>query len=152
MPQFSKILVPTDFSANAAAAIRLAARVASEPGAELHVLHVERATPLRYVVREGMLGSNDTDAIIEEKARTDVLRRLGEGLAELADGITPTATAAAFGEPWREIIDYAEVHGVDLIVMGRRGITLADVMLGSVAERVIRHAPCPVLITRTSIG
>ncbi len=149
MALFTRILAPTDYSENAASALRLAARMAAECHAELHVIHVVGSNVLRYAVREGILSSEDTDDSVAKKAQDEANRNLSDEIARVADGIVPTATAALFGEPWREIVDYVDTHGVDLIVMGRRGLTLADVMLGSVAERVIRHAPCPVLIART---
>lgn len=148
MPLFTKILAPTDYSSNAAEAVRLAARVAAEHGAELYVAHVVSNSALRFAVREGMLEGSDTDDTVGQKARDLANSKLSAEIARL-EGVTPTAMTALFGDPSRDIVAYAEKHGIDLIVMGRRGETLADVMLGSVAERVIRHAPCPVLITRT---
>ncbi len=148
MPLFTKILAPTDFSDNAAAAVRLAAKVADESHGELHVIHVVDSSPLRYAVREGMLTGEDTDDSVTRKSQDEANRRLAAEIARIDEGIVPTATAALFGEPWRTVVEYVETHGIDLIVMGRRGVTLADVMLGSVAERVIRNAPCPVLISK----
>ena len=149
MPIFTKILAPTDYSENAAAAIRLASHISTECRGELHVIHVVGHSPLRYAVREGMLSSDDTDDTLTRKTRDAAESKLADEIARINSGVTPVATSALFGEPFREIVDYAEAHGIDLIVMGRRGVTLADVMLGSVAERVIRHAPCPVMITKT---
>jgi universal stress protein A len=148
MPLFKKILAPTDFSDNAAAAIRLAAKVAEECHGELYVIHVVDSSRLRYAVREGMLTGEDTDDSVSHKTQVEADRRLAEELVRIGDGIVPSVSSALFGEPWRTIVDYVETHGIDLIVVGRRGVTLADVMLGSVAERVIRHAPCPVLVTK----
>lgn len=149
MPLFTKILAPTDFSDNAASAVRLAAKIADECKGELHVVHVIGTNPLRYALREGMLSSEDTDESVSRKAQEDANRLLKEELERIDEGIVPAFSAALFGEPWREIVDYVETHGIELIVMGRRGVTFADVMMGSVAERVVRHSPCPVLIARS---
>lgn len=149
MPLFKKILAPTDFSENAAVAVRLAATVAAENAAELHVIHVVGNSPLRHAVREGLLSSEDTHETVTQKVQDAADEKLAGEITRISPGHELTAAVTLFGEPFREVVEYAEKHGIDLIVMGRRGETLADLVLGSTAERVIRHAPCPVLITRS---
>jgi len=149
MPLFTRILAPTDYSDCASDAVRFAARLAAENDGELHVIHVVGKTPLRYAVREGMLTSEDTDDSLTRKASDAAHDELATEIERVIPGVTLAARAALFGDPGREIIDYADENDIDVIVMGRRGETLADVILGSTAERVIRHSPCPVLIAKS---
>lgn len=105
----------------------------------------------REAIKEGLLATGDDDAAVERKVNEAHARRMDAFLAPLGDAAASVERVLLHGDPSHEVIEYAKASGVDLIVMGRRGTTLADVMLGSVAERVIRHAPCPVLIVRTSV-
>jgi nucleotide-binding universal stress UspA family protein len=150
MATFSNILVPTDFSENAAAALATASRLAADLGATLRVAHVGSASAVREGIKAGLLSRGDDDATLERKVREARVRHMEQFLAPLGDAAKGIETLFLSGDPSREIVDYARDNGVDLVVMGRRGVTLADVMLGSVAERVIRHASCPVLIVRRS--
>jgi nucleotide-binding universal stress UspA family protein len=117
-----QILVATDFSRNADAALAMAVQSARAFHAEIHLLHV--------------FASADTDVtpLLEDavaKARPDV----------------PVTTAAIGGDPAQEIVRYAARYPIDLIVMGTHGRTgLSRLLLGSVAERVLRSARCPVLV------
>ena len=121
--QVRDILFATDFSAVSEAAGRTAADLARRFGARLHVLH---AVP-RYF---------DCDAA--RPALQDAVAALGPGLS-----VTPLVTA---GLAAPAILAYAVVHGVDLIVLGTHSRTgFSHMLLGSVAEAVIRHAPCRVL-------
>ena len=122
-PSLRNILFATDFSKVSAAAGRTAADLARQFGARLHVLHV---VP-RYF---------DCDA--PQPALQDAVAALGPGLS-----VTAVVTA---GLAAPAIVAYAVVHRVDLIVVGTHGRTgFSHVLLGSVAEAVIRHAQCPVL-------
>ena len=150
MATFNKILVPTDFSESAFAALLVAARLARESEAALSVLTVVPRSALRVAIKEGILDAGDDDASIRAKVTTDVERRLGEFVTCLGDQAQSVLRHYVFGDPGREILSFAVENGIDLVVMGRRGRTLADVILGSVAERVIRHASCPVLIVKRS--
>jgi nucleotide-binding universal stress UspA family protein len=117
------ILFATDFSAASEAAGHKAADLARQFGARLHVLH---AVP-RYF---------DCDA--PRPALDDAVAALGPGLS-----VTPVVTA---GLAAPAIVAYAVIHGVDLIVLGTHSRTgLSHILLGSVAEAVIRQAPCRVL-------
>jgi nucleotide-binding universal stress UspA family protein len=145
MPVFSSILVPTDFSETAGQALELAVAIAAESGAKLRVLHVCQSSPVRYAIKEGFLEPGDDDAEVARKVSARLEPSLAEFVATHGDG-AEVATATRFGDPSREIVADAREYATDLVVMGRRGRTLADVMLGSVAERVVRHSPCPVLI------
>jgi nucleotide-binding universal stress UspA family protein len=115
------VLVATDFSEGADAAVRTAHAYARALGARLHVLHVTWP---------------------EEIGVTELFAALK---ASLGDAV-PVDVAARHGDPAEEIVRYARSHGVDLIVVGTHGRSgVSRAVLGSVAERVARHAPCPVL-------
>lgn len=142
-----RILVPTDFSGAAAQACRAAVTLARQYGAQVHVLRVaafrkaERHDPLAHVV-----DSDRVKAELEEAA----LEAIGELLAE-ADttdlDIQPVFRSGIAAGP--TIVRYAAHHDVDMVVMGthgRRGLN--HLMLGSVAEEVVRSADCPVLTVR----
>ena len=145
MPVFTSILVPTDFSANAGHALELAVAIAAESGAKLRVLHVVQASPVRFAIKEGFLEPGDDDAEIARKVSARLEPSIAAFVATHGGG-ADVSTGTRFGDPSREIVKDAREYPTDLVVMGRRGRTLADVMLGSVAERVVRHSPCPVLI------
>lgn len=142
--EIKRILVPLDFSANSERALEYAREVASRFGAALHLLHVCEVPAM-------MTGSMDAYAI----AYTDWSQRLGdEAERELAkyegriSGI-PVSTEVLFGNPSRCIITAANTNAADLIVMGTHGHgAVMHVLMGNVAERVVRTAKCPVLTVR----
>ena len=148
MPAFRNILVPVDFSENAAEAIEIGAQLAEDEGGSVRVVHVRQSSPVRYAIQEGLLEPGDDDSTIEHKVSEHLGAQIDAFLAPLGERASTVEKVVLYGDPSREIVDYARSHDIDLIVMGRRGTTLADVMLGSVAERVIRHADCPVLIAK----
>ena len=135
---FTRILVPIDFSACSDAALAYAQRVATSFGSTMHLLHVSDATFLRAMVADPA----DKD--------TAVLNRLDALLTD-ADRrrFSPVMAVQHSDLPADEIVRYARITDIDLIVMGTHGHTgLAHVLLGSVAEKVVRHAPCPVVTLR----
>jgi nucleotide-binding universal stress UspA family protein len=134
---FHRILVPTDFSPQADAALAQARALAAQSGATLHLLHVTENVFLRAVV-------GDPRAIEDAAARHLEARLSPEDRARGA--VTARETS---DEPAKEIVQYAREAGIDLIVMGTHGRTgLPHVLLGSVAEQVVRTAPCSVLTLR----
>ena len=136
---FTRILVPIDFSVCSDAALAYGQRLATAFGSTLHLLHVAEATFLRAMV------SNPADK------DTAVLNRLDALLTD-ADRkrFSPVTSVEHSDVPADEIVRYAGLNEIDLIVMGTHGHTgLAHVLLGSVAERVVRDAPCPVITLRT---
>jgi universal stress protein A len=145
--KIEKILVPTDFSVDAEQALATAKDLAHELGAEvilLHAYHVDlpMATPALgggYVLPTGFYEE------LRVQATTQV-----EALAKSAseDGLAVTGIAIE-DRPFFAISEEAKRRSVDLIVMGTRGLTgLKHVAFGSVAERVVREAPCPVLTVK----
>jgi nucleotide-binding universal stress UspA family protein len=140
------ILVATDFSETSTAALRYGRELAERFNATLHVLHVaERIDVTTFGAEAYTVSAPDLQQDVVEAAR----QRLHDMLTEAAGGsrvepIVVTATAPAFA-----IIDYARDHKIDLIVIGTHGRTaLAHYLIGSVAESVVRSAPCPVLTVR----
>jgi universal stress protein A len=137
----SRILVPTDFSRDASAALAYARDLARVHGASVHVLHV-----VEDPVAAGVWSSEVYTAEIaglQINLVRDAERRLQRYLRSDCDWLT---TEVRRGGAAQEILDAAEEQEADLIVMGTRGRTgLAHLMMGSVAERVVRLAPCPVL-------
>lgn len=120
MEPVREVLLATDFSECAETAAATARYYASRFGARLHVLHV-------------VWGDAGPSPRLEKLAQ------------ELRAGV-PVVTAVASGQPASEIVKYAAGHAIDLIVVGTHGRTGATrLLLGSVAERVVRLAPCPVL-------
>jgi universal stress protein A len=138
------VLVPIDFSATADRALEYAIALAQQLHARLTLLHVLHLTPLEMGemtpgVTATYLDDLETDAQHLLQASLERVQRAGlQGDSLLVQG-TPTHT----------IVDAAGTQGVDLIIMGTHGRTgLTHVLLGSVAEHVVRQAPCPVLVIR----
>jgi nucleotide-binding universal stress UspA family protein len=143
----SRILVPVDFSAHSDEALRYAVSLASRFGASLELVHV-----VDDPFSSGAWGSegyvpNVTDLF--ENLMADAQRRLSELKDRVArDGI-PVATAVLKGRPPQAIVEHAKNGRFDLVVMGTHGRAgLAHLFMGSVAEAVVRRAPCPVLTVR----
>jgi nucleotide-binding universal stress UspA family protein len=144
---FSRILVPTDFSPPSDAALEYARIVAAKFGSALRILHViDDPSDSSTFVSDGFAPSTeDIRAALLGQAR----KRL-DHLMTLVDRSRYNSHAdAVLGTPPTAIIDYATATGTSLIVMGTHGRTgLAHLLMGSVAEQVVRTAPCPVLTVR----
>ncbi len=144
---FRKILVPTDFSTCADQALERAVQLARLTSAELHLLHAyELPTTLGAIDVPLALPQEFFDRI-REAAQSQLEQRMKkltlEGLRARAHLTLDT--------PSRAILDVAAKLGVDLIVMGTHGRTgMKHVLLGSVAERTVRLATCPVLTVKTT--
>jgi nucleotide-binding universal stress UspA family protein len=140
------ILAPTDFSKHAACAVRYACGLSERFGATLHLLHV-----LSEVVA---IGPDPTLAPVlppeyyreSERAASATLRTLLDPNWGCPSSVV---TKVHWGSPVEAIVEYAGAQSVDLIVIATHGRTgLSHVLLGSVAERIVREAPCPVLTIR----
>jgi nucleotide-binding universal stress UspA family protein len=142
--QWKSICMPTDFSEASRPAFRTAIELAAHFDAELLLLYVPEITAMAYSVvpRQGRVRDEIEDAF----------RLLGDwkGQAE-AQGARRTSVTMVSGQGVSdEIVPFAARHDADLIVMGTHGRTgLAHVLMGSVAEEVVRHAKCPVLTIRS---
>ena len=142
MIRLNKILVPTDFSEHSASAVRYGAELASKFDAELHLLHCVEQTPILYGEGGAWISP---DTIVEMQAAAD--KHMQEFPVD-ATGVT-VVRKCVDGHPFVEVIRYAKKEEMDLIVMGTHGRgAIAHLLLGSVAEKVVRKAPCPVLTVR----
>jgi nucleotide-binding universal stress UspA family protein len=141
--RLDKILAPTDLSSRAETAVQYAHALAERFGAELHVLHV--AADLDEAARlHGATGVLDTSTGADDYDRW-LAALLGE------PGTVRRVEAVRIGtDPADTICHYARAEAIDLIVMATHGRTgLMHLFLGSVAERVLRDAPCPLLTLRS---
>ena len=142
MIKLERILVPTDFSDCAKQAIEYGSELAKRFGAELHLLHVVQPIVMAYAY----------GAAIPEEA----LHPEGPAKKELDDVEVPDVEhisrverSVRSGTPFVEIVRCAKQNKMDLIVIGTHGRTgLNHMLLGSVAEKVVRKASCPVLTVR----
>jgi nucleotide-binding universal stress UspA family protein len=146
MTEFQTILVPYDFSAHARAALSTAVDLAQRLGAELHLLHVVQSPS--FVYGYGSYGAAGApppvDMVALREGATQSLQAVADAVKELPK--TPVPHVVEGTSTAEMIREEAEELGADLIVMGTHGRTgLAHVFLGSVAERTLRRAPCPVL-------
>jgi nucleotide-binding universal stress UspA family protein len=139
-----KICVPTDFSSEAEHALLYAATLARRFEAELHLIHVVQDMTPGYLEGDAMMGFSGVDLL--ETIEKDAKRRLES--VQPPDW-PPAATIVRYtstGVPYDEICKYAKKENIDLVVIGTHGRTgLKHFLLGSVAERVVRTCPCPVL-------
>src|ERR1022692_2011944 len=144
--RLQKTLLPTDFSNYSTAATNYARELATKFDAELHLLHVLE-THLVSTPTFGM-GLDLPKYVSESKAAAE--KSLTSVLdPEWSAGRT-VVKAVIEGSPKAEIVAYARKHSIDLIVLATHGRSgLAHVLMGSVAESVVRTAPCPVLTVRS---
>jgi nucleotide-binding universal stress UspA family protein len=145
--QCQRILAPTDFSEYSTQAIQSARELAQTFGATLILLHV--LAPLPYPIED--LPPSALGVTLLE----DLERQAASDLAQVLAGETEIKMVrrTAMGIPDRKIIEVAETEKVDLIVMATHGRTgFNHLFMGSVAERVVRTAPCPVLTIRPTGG
>lgn len=142
--RFTKILCPIDFSAGSQQAVRTAIRIANEHDAELVLFHAwHMPLPMEdgmYFVSGDVLTAMATDA---ERALDDAVRDA------LKAGTKHVSGKCVTGIPWAEVTRMLEKQAFDLCITGTHGRTgLKRVFLGSVAEKLVRHAPCSVLVVR----
>jgi nucleotide-binding universal stress UspA family protein len=140
------VLVPTDFSEASESALRYGKAMAEAFGASLHIVHVMEDLLAHAWAAEVYVSSMP-------QLRDEIERESRQRLDALLTGDQRkklrAETALLAGNPFLEIIRYAKAHGVDLIVMGTHGRgPIAHMLLGSVAEKVVRKSPCPVLTVR----
>lgn len=147
MLNLKRILFPTDFSSFAREGEHYACALARQFTAELHLLNViEELPPVAPVPGAPLLFMGGIDPGNLRQEAEQALQAFPD--ATWGKGL-PVVRAVRVGSPFVEIIRYAREQDIDLIVLGTHGRTgLSHVLLGSVAERVVRKAPCPVLTVR----
>lgn len=142
---FGKILVPVDFSEYMDEILEYATEIARKFDSSLHLIHII-PTMDYFTPYEAFITPENVEAA-QKAIETDVKKQLEEAAGRIG-GIAVTK-AVRTGAAFVEITEYAESEGMDLIVMGTHGRGgIQHLLLGSVAGRVIRRAPCPVLTIR----
>ena len=140
MIRIKRILIPIDFSETSTAAVGYGVDLAERYGAAVHLLHVieKSAVPPEP---EFPLGIFEGQTVARERL-VDVLNAAQRKAFR-------SEVAVNIGSPSLEIIRYAKEHDIDVIVMGTHGRSgVSHMLMGSVAEKVVRKAPCPVLTVR----
>ena len=141
---FKKILCPVDFSQFTQEVVDYAVDLAKKYGAELHVMHV--VPNMTYFTPYESFLTPENLVAVEKKIQDDVERDFAK-LLKNTD--IPTKTAIRTGVAFVEIIDYAKTESIDLIVMGTHGRSgIEHILIGNVAEKVVRKSPCPVMTIR----
>ena len=141
MKNLECILHPTDFSKNSSKALKYACVFARQFDAELHILHVINNAAILSPGIEGVIPS-DYYQKLTEHARNELEKSPGDSLK--FNG--PVIRSVCEGIPFVEIVRYAKENNINMIIMGTHGRTgLMHMLIGSVAENVVRRSPCPVL-------
>jgi nucleotide-binding universal stress UspA family protein len=146
---FGSIVVGTDGSQTAQEAVRQAVALAHELGSRLEIVSAYEPVPAARLREEAQQAPEDLQWMVNPREDVDTtLREAAE--AATAAGV-PAETYARQGDPADAILDVAEERGAGLIVVGNKGMTGAKrFLLGSVPNKVSHHAPCSVLIIRTT--
>jgi nucleotide-binding universal stress UspA family protein len=136
-----RILAPIDFSSHSFRAMRDAYELSSDVGAELYLVHV--VAPSHVIMQTRELAR---EAAMQDEADKELARIKKD---ELHDSKSVT-TSVVVGPPVPKILDYVSENAIDLIVISTHGRTgLERMLIGSVAEKLVRLAPCAVLILRS---
>jgi nucleotide-binding universal stress UspA family protein len=142
--RFGTILVPVDFSPHAAKALETAIELARQFQGRIHLVHsypvyVGAVSPYGMVIPE----------TFDRECREAANRELSKWADRVRQAGVPVETTITPIPPSEAIVSTAEEIGADVVVMGSRGLTgLKHVLLGSVAERALRHSHCPVLVVK----
>ena len=144
--QINHILVPIDFSSDSEVAIDMAISLAKKLGSRITLLHA---------IHEVYIGVGEMAAALPpsyiEDIEAEVEREMQGYVNKVVEAGLNGDSVVVHGVPFQSILDAAEDQNIDLIVMGTHGRTgLKHVLLGSVAEKVIRLARCPVLVSRSA--
>ena len=146
---FGAIVVGTDGSETAHEAVRQAVELASQVGARLRIVSAYEPVPSSRLREERGQAPADVEWMVNP--REDVDATLEAAAAAARAGGVEVEVFARQGDPADAILDVAEETGSDLIVVGNKGMTGAKrFLLGSVPNKISHHAPCSVLIIRTT--
>ena len=145
--ELKKILCPTDFSENSEHALKYALMLAALSQAELILLHA--VEPLIYPQSSELFEPIVDEVALTMKMEAAFQKQLEEQVENLKDQYSKITGKLVTGNTFLEIIQAARDEQADMIVMGTHGRTgMAHVLIGSVAEKVVREAPCPVLTVK----
>ncbi|HEX2675681.1 MAG TPA: universal stress protein [Polyangiales bacterium] len=149
MNPFRKILVPVDFSDHSEHAVEVAADMARRYGATMTLVHVHQ--PVLYALPDSFIlypSEQLEGVLVVFREKLEAMKR-----ALYADGAMRIDTQVLVGIPVSSIVEHTKANQYDLIVMGTHGRTgVSHALIGSVAERVVRKATCPVLTVRLTDG
>ena len=146
---FSSLVVGTDGSKTASEAVREATEMATSLGAKLHLVSAYEPVRASRLREERTQVPDDLQWMVQD--REDVQATLDEAAKPARDAGLDVTTHAREGDAADAILDVAEEQNVDLIVVGNKGMTGAKrFLLGSVPNTVSHHAPCSVMIIRTT--
>jgi nucleotide-binding universal stress UspA family protein len=146
---FGSIVVGTDGSDTARQAVHQAIGLARQLGAQLQIVSAYAPVPRSRLRDEAQQAPGDLQWMVNEREDVDATLRDAASEAEQAGVIASVYSRQ--GDPADAILDIAEEQGADLIVVGNKGMTGAKrFLLGSVPNKVSHHAPCSVLIIRTT--
>ncbi|HEU5055542.1 MAG TPA: universal stress protein [Kofleriaceae bacterium] len=146
---FKKILCPVDFSDDSREAMRRSADLVKATGGSLTLFHVVHVPITTYADAAPMMPNPGVE--LTQELGTAANKALAEWKQRAEEmGVKQVSVQVVAGVPWQMIVEALEAdRSYDLVAMGTHGRTgLARVLLGSVAERVVRHAPCAVLVVR----
>jgi len=147
---YSSIVVGTDGSSTASSAVTSAIELARITGARLHIVcsynTAQASTAVAAAAGLASIGVEDMD----RSAREHTFSVLDEAKGRATSAGVDVATHACIGSPAESIITVAEDQKADVIVVGNRGMKGARRMLGSVPNHISHHAPCSILIVRTT--
>ncbi len=143
MQDFKKILFPVDLSESSIKIVPILKSLASRYDARVHLLFVARV----FDYFTSMYVPHPSVSQFEKEVIEGAEKRLYEFADENFSGIPGTRTQVVAGDPSEEILGYIAAHGIDLVVMGTHGRKGLDkVIFGSVAERVVKSSPVPVMV------
>jgi nucleotide-binding universal stress UspA family protein len=148
-PMFDSMVVGTDGSETAKEAVRQATGLAESLGATIHLVSAYEPVPEGRLREERQQVPDDLQWMVNP--REDVAATLDEAAGAIKEKGVQVETHAREGDPADAILDVAEEKDADLIVVGNKGMTGAKrFLLGSVPNKVSHHAPCSVMIIRTT--
>ncbi len=137
-----KVLVGCDFSPDSGRAFDHGLSLAQEFQAELHLVHVIESAVQPNLLKDETFVTGE----IQEDYQTSLIQKLKDMVPEEAGNWCTPQTSLLEGRPYEELVKYADVRDIDMIVLGVRGHGLVKTLfLGSTTDRVIRNSPCPVL-------
>ncbi len=145
-----RVLVAYDFSGDSELALAYGLSLAQEYQAEIHLLHVMPTPSPRSVTPQlAFARAVATSGLGDEPVNLSAARRLKDAVPRETSAWCDVKQAVREGQPYREVLSYAEEENIDLICMGASGAGFGmRALFGSNADRVLRQAPCPVLIAR----
>ncbi len=139
-----RILTPTDFSKLSFESIEYALSIFKSEDLQLYLLHIIDRAKIRKIKTKN---KNAHELISEIKK--EAIKKLDNIVDDYLETITNVETAVRIGEPYSEIVKYAQQKNVDLIVISTHGRTgISHMLMGSVAEKVVRYSPIPVLTVK----